>query len=72
MPRHLAIGDIHGRLDALQTLVEFVGLRDDDVLVTLGNSRSNNSYKLPPTEDSDENSPSVRLKLTTYLAIDSR
>ncbi|KAA1258093.1 Serine/threonine-protein phosphatase 1 [Rubripirellula obstinata] len=37
MPRHLAIGDIHGCLDALQTLVEFVGLRDDDdVLVTLG------------------------------------
>lgn len=36
MPRRLAIGDIHGCLDALQTLVEFVALRDDDVLVTLG------------------------------------
>ena len=36
MPRHLAIGDIHGCLNALQTLVEFVELRDDDVLVTLG------------------------------------
>lgn len=36
MTRHLAIGDIHGCLDALQTLVEFVGLREDDRLVTLG------------------------------------
>lgn len=36
MPRHLAIGDIHGCYDALRTLCDFVELRDDDVLVTLG------------------------------------
>ncbi|TWT52454.1 Serine/threonine-protein phosphatase 1 [Rubripirellula amarantea] len=36
MPRHLAIGDVHGCLDALLALVDFVGIRDDDVVVTLG------------------------------------
>ncbi len=36
MPRHLAIGDIHGCFDALTKLVEFVKLREDDVIVTLG------------------------------------
>ena len=34
--RTLAIGDIHGCLDALETLVDFVGLSDDDRLITLG------------------------------------
>lgn len=36
MKRYLAIGDIHGCYDALRTLCEFVGLRDDDTLITLG------------------------------------
>lgn len=36
MGRHLAIGDIHGCITALRTLIQFIGLRDDDVLVTLG------------------------------------
>lgn len=36
MSRHLAIGDIHGCITALRTLVEFVGLRSDDTIVTLG------------------------------------
>ena len=36
MSRHLAIGDIHGCFDTLRTLCEMVGLREDDVLVTLG------------------------------------
>lgn len=36
MARHLAIGDIHGCIKALTTLVGFVGLRDDDTIVTLG------------------------------------
>lgn len=36
MSRHLAIGDIHGCITALRTLVEFVGLRPDDTIVTLG------------------------------------
>ena len=36
MTRHLAIGDIHGCFDALRTLVAFVGIRDSDVVVTLG------------------------------------
>jgi serine/threonine protein phosphatase 1 len=34
--RHLAIGDIHGCIRALTSLVEFVGLRPDDTIVTLG------------------------------------
>jgi serine/threonine protein phosphatase 1 len=34
--RHLAIGDIHGCFDALESLCQFVGLRDDDLIVTLG------------------------------------
>lgn len=34
--RHLAIGDIHGCYDALRTLCDFVDLREDDVLITLG------------------------------------
>ena len=36
MTRHLAIGDIHGCFTALETLAEFVGLRSDDTIVTLG------------------------------------
>lgn len=36
MSRHLAIGDIHGCFNALRSLVDFVGLRPDDTIVTLG------------------------------------
>ena len=36
MARHLAIGDIHGCINALTTLVDFVGFRHDDTIVTLG------------------------------------
>lgn len=36
MARHLAIGDIHGCLTALKSLVEFVEFRDDDTIITLG------------------------------------
>ena len=36
MPRHLAIGDIHGCSGALQQLYDFVGIRKDDVIITLG------------------------------------
>ncbi len=36
MPRHLAIGDIHGCFDALRLLGDSVGFRSDDVIVTLG------------------------------------
>ena len=36
MTRHLAIGDIHGCYDALRALCEYVQLRDDDVIITLG------------------------------------
>ena len=36
VPRHLAIGDIHGCIRALTTLVDSVGLRPDDTIVTLG------------------------------------
>ena len=36
MTRHLAIGDIHGCINALTSLVDFVGLRTDDTIVTLG------------------------------------
>ena len=36
MPRHLAIGDIHGCDTALRTLLELVQLRNDDVIITLG------------------------------------
>jgi serine/threonine protein phosphatase 1 len=34
--RHLAIGDIHGCYEALRALCRFVGLQDDDVIITLG------------------------------------
>lgn len=34
--RHLAIGDIHGCFHALTTLVDYVPLADDDVIVALG------------------------------------
>ena len=34
--RHLAIGDIHGCYEALLTLVDYVGIRPTDVIVTLG------------------------------------
>ena len=36
MARHLAIGDIHGCIRALTSLVDFVELRPDDTVVTLG------------------------------------
>jgi serine/threonine protein phosphatase 1 len=36
MTRHLAIGDIHGCITALTTLVESVALKDDDTIVFLG------------------------------------
>ncbi len=36
MTRHLAIGDIHGCFDALSALVAFVGVRESDIVVTLG------------------------------------
>ncbi len=36
MPRHLAIGDVHGCYHSLSELASFVGLRDDDVVITLG------------------------------------
>ncbi|MEQ1830494.1 MAG: metallophosphoesterase [Pirellula sp.] len=36
MTRHLAIGVIHGCYIALRALCDFVGLRDDDIIVTLG------------------------------------
>jgi serine/threonine protein phosphatase 1 len=36
MPRTLAIGDIHGHLNALETLVDLVSLKSDDTLVTVG------------------------------------
>ena len=36
MTRHLAIGDIHGCITALRTLVSFVAPRADDTIVTLG------------------------------------
>ena len=34
--RHLAIGDIHGCYEALVNLVDYVSLRENDVIVTLG------------------------------------
>jgi serine/threonine protein phosphatase 1 len=34
--RHLAIGDIHGCIDALTSLIDYVALRPDDTIVTLG------------------------------------
>ncbi|MGJ8657168.1 MAG: metallophosphoesterase family protein [Akkermansiaceae bacterium] len=34
--RTLAIGDIHGCLDALKTLEEFVGFSENDTIITLG------------------------------------
>ncbi|RLA24067.1 MAG: serine/threonine protein phosphatase [Gammaproteobacteria bacterium] len=36
MNRHLAIGDIHGCITALTSLVDLVGLRPDDTIITLG------------------------------------
>ena len=36
MTRHLAIGDIHGCITALTTLIDFVAPRADDTIVTLG------------------------------------
>ncbi len=36
MGRILAVGDIHGCITALSTLVEFVAPRPDDTIVTLG------------------------------------
>lgn len=34
--RHLAIGDIHGCITALRVLIDNVGLRHDDTIITLG------------------------------------
>lgn len=36
MARHLAIGDIHGCINALTSLVDFVEFRHDDTIITLG------------------------------------
>jgi serine/threonine protein phosphatase 1 len=36
MPRLLTIGDIHGCFTALKTLADYVPIKDDDLLVTLG------------------------------------
>ena len=36
MARHLAIGDIHGCINALTSLVDFVAFRHDDTIITLG------------------------------------
>jgi serine/threonine protein phosphatase 1 len=36
MTRYLAIGDIHGCINALTSLADFVGFRDDDTIITLG------------------------------------
>lgn len=36
MARHLAIGDIHGCITALRSLVDFVAVRPDDTIITLG------------------------------------
>lgn len=36
MTRHLAIGDIHGCFNALRTLADFIKIRPDDKLITLG------------------------------------
>jgi serine/threonine protein phosphatase 1 len=34
--RHLAIGDIHGCATAFSTLLDFVKIREDDLIITLG------------------------------------
>jgi serine/threonine protein phosphatase 1 len=34
--RHLAIGDVHGCITALTSLIDFVELRPDDTIITLG------------------------------------
>ncbi|MDB2685910.1 metallophosphoesterase [Mariniblastus sp.] len=46
MPRHLAIGDIHGCYQSFKSLLEFINLREDDVLITLGDycDRGPNTY----------------------------
>ena len=36
MPRHLAIGDIHGCIKSLTTLIDFVAPNAEDTIVTLG------------------------------------
>lgn len=36
MKRHLAIGDVHGCITALTSLIDFVELRPDDTIITLG------------------------------------
>ena len=36
MPRHLAIGDIHGCSSALELLIDYIAPAADDVIVTLG------------------------------------
>lgn len=36
MTRHLAIGDIHGCITALETLIDFVAPDSDDTIITLG------------------------------------
>lgn len=36
MSRYLAIGDIHGCFTSLKSLIEQVGVRDTDVIITLG------------------------------------
>ena len=36
MSRHLAIGDIHGCFNALRSLLDYVQLDNDDVIIPLG------------------------------------
>jgi serine/threonine protein phosphatase 1 len=36
VPRHLAIGDIHGCITAFRTLIDLVGPESDDTVITLG------------------------------------
>ena len=36
MTRHLAIGDIHGCFVSFKSLIELVNVREDDVIITLG------------------------------------
>ena len=51
MPRHLAIGDIHGCDTALRALLEFVELQNDDVIIPLGDyvNRGPGSYSVIET-----------------------
>ena len=58
MARHLAFGDIHGCFAAFDSLIRHVGLRDDDVLITLG--------------DYCDRGPDTRKVIDLLLELDSR